>query len=272
MMRLVTPASPRLGLRVALRSATGPHRTDNQDSAAAATDFVVIADGVGGHAGGDVASRTVVSRLVERLQQDRACDLDDDALLLLIAEANAALADLSRDPQLTGLATTLTALFCDTSTIRVAHIGDSRAYLAHGGETRRVTRDDSYVQMLLDTGVIDDEQAFHHPNRNLLTQVLDGDPVESTRVHLQPHSVELADRWLLCSDGLTDTLDEEYVLEVLVQSDVETAADRLLTAALAADAHDNVTLAVCDVVEFDASAAREVEVVGAAQQGPTVSN
>ncbi len=257
-----------LGLQVELRSATGPHRTTNQDSAAAAADFAAVADGVGGHAGGDVASRAVVRLISARLSDHVAADLDDDTLRALGVEANAALAELARDPGLTGLATTLTALFCDRREVRVVHIGDSRAYLAHGGQGARITRDDSYVQMLIDAGVLDDEQAWHHPNRNLLTQVLDGSTTSTAQVSVARHALELGDRWLVCSDGLTDTLEEADVLAMLVDpAAIDAIADRLLSAALAADPHDNVTVAVCEVVAVDASAQRSIQTVGAAVLG-----
>lgn len=241
---------PTLELRTALRSVTGPHRGSNQDSAASGPCFAFVADGVGGHAGGDVASRTVTEVLLARfagLDLRAATDAD---LRAALAAANDALAERSlADPALAGLATTFTGLFCAADELRVAHIGDSRGYLVRDGVGDRVSHDDSYVQLLVDTGAIDPADAWQHPQRNLLTQVLAGSPGDATRIRLTRHDARAGDRWLLCSDGLTDYVAEAEVLDLIASGDVEDAADRLIAAALAADARDNVTVAVCDLVE-----------------------
>ena len=240
----------RPALRSALLSITGPHRTSNQDAAAAARDFALVADGVGGHAGGDVASRVVTRIVVDGLDGAGAADLDETALRALLRTANDALAGESgRDPRLIGLATTFTGVFCGEDEVCVAHIGDSRAYLVRGGIGSRISHDDSYVQLLVDTGVLDPAEAWQHPQSNLLTQVLAGTSEDAAQLQVIHQHAAAGDRWLLCSDGLTDYVDEPGVLEVLIDAaGPDEAAERLVAAALARDAHDNVTVVVCDVV------------------------
>ena len=253
-------------LRSALLSITGPHRASNQDSAASAPGFAFVADGVGGHAGGDVASRVVTHVMLDALTDRDAADLGDDELRALLARANAALAEQSaHDSRLAGLATTFTGIFCDDDDVRVAHIGDSRAYLVRNGLGSRITHDDSYVQLLVDTGVLDPEGAWQHPQRNLLTQVLAGTVDDATRIHLVRQGTRPGDRWLLCSDGLTDYVDEPHVIELLVAADdPHQAAETLVAAALARDARDNITVAVCDVVGADDPAPQAPSVAGSA--------
>lgn len=256
----------RPALRSAVLSITGPHRSSNQDAAAAARDFALVADGVGGHAGGDVASRVVTRIVVDGLAETPGADLDETALRALLRSANDALADQSgRDPRLTGLATTFTGVFCAQDEVRVAHIGDSRAYLVRGGIGSRISHDDSYVQLLVDTGVLDPADAWQHPQSNLLTQVLAGTAEDAAQLQVIHQHAAVGDRWLLCTDGLTDYVDEQSVLRVLVDAtSADEAAERLIAAALARDAHDNVTVVVSDVVAPDDADPAEPRLAGSA--------
>lgn len=239
----------RLVLRTALRSVTGAHRATNQDSAAAGPGFALVADGVGGHAGGDVASRVATLAVTSALADADVRERDDEGLRGLLALANAAVAERGTDPRLAGLATTFTGVFVGPDDLRVAHVGDSRAYVVQGGVGRRVTHDDSYVQLLVDAGSLPPEDAWWHPQRNLLLHSLAGVPEDVEHLWLLHVEAAAGDRWLLCSDGLTDYVAEEAVLATLAAAaDVEDAADALVAAALAADARDNVTVAVCDVL------------------------
>ncbi|MDO8106955.1 protein phosphatase 2C domain-containing protein [Isoptericola sp. b441] len=248
-------------LRSALLSITGPHRSSNQDAAVASTGYALVADGVGGHAGGDVASRVVGGTVVQSLRGRTVAQVPDPELAAILERANAALAEQSAaEPRLTGLATTFTGIFAGPHGLRVAHIGDSRGYMVRGGIGSRVTHDDSYVQLLVDTGVLDPAAAWQHPQGNLLTRVLSGTRQDAEHVGLQHHEARAGDRWLLCSDGLTDYVEEPGVLRILISAaGPQEATERLLAAALAADAHDNVTVVVCDVVDLDhpGSALRE---------------
>ena len=243
----------RPALRTALRSAVGAHRTTNQDAAGASPRCAVVADGVGGRAAGDVASASVTRTVLDALTAPGAARdaMLPDSLRAVVAEANAGLARLSAgDLTLVGMATTFTAIVCVEGAVLVAHVGDSRAYLVHAGAGRRVTRDDSLVQELVDQGSVSPADAWQHPHRNIILWSLSGDPADPR--HLAVHLVPTApgDRWLLASDGLTDYVAESVVLDVLAgEPDGEVAADRLMSLALAADARDNVTLAVVDVVE-----------------------
>lgn len=250
-----------------MRSETGPHRSSNQDSVACTADVVLVADGVGGHAAGDVASWTVTHRLMSMLAHRPSRELDVDELREVIAQANADLAlRTSRDPSLAGMATTFTGLFGAETAVRVAHIGDSRAYLVRDGEGRRVTRDDSLVQMLVDSGTIDEADADHHPHRNVILRSLAGRPDDADGMTILSVPAGPGDRWLVASDGLTDAVPDSAIVAILLEEpDLEAAADRLVQAALDADSRDNITVAVADVVEADDGGARRaIQYLGAA--------
>lgn len=266
-----TPAqrtdAPTLGLRTAMRSVTGPHRRVNQDSVGAGAGFVFVADGVGGHVGGDVASWTLTHRLLATLATSWGRTLDVEALRGVLADANADIGlRVRRDPHLRGMATTFTGLFAGDAAIRVAHIGDSRALLVRDGQGRRVTRDDSLVQMLVDAGTISEADADHHPNRNVILRSFTGAPTDAGELTVLSVPAQVGDRWLVASDGLTDYVPQDRIVEVLVAArSPEAAAEALLQAALDADSGDNISLAVSDVVELPAGQdRRRVEALGAA--------
>lgn len=256
-----------LALVTAMRSVTGPHRSDNQDSVACSTDYVFVADGVGGHVGGDVASWTVTHRLIAGLAPLAARRLGESDLRTMVALANAELRLRGdRDPAVAGMSTTLTGIFCADDAVRIVHIGDSRAYLVRDGEGRRMTRDDSLVQMLLDSGTIDEAAAPYHPHRNIILHSLGGDGEDAAALTVTSVPAQVGDRWLLCSDGLTDYVDEgELLAELAAAGTAEEAADALLRLAEDADSHDNVTVAVADVVagepadERDEAAAQDAD-------------
>lgn len=250
-----------------MRSDAGPHRSGNQDSAAGSADFAVVADGVGGHAGGDVASAAVTRRLVEALADADVPDLAPDALRALVADANTAIHRLAgEDPALAGMATTFTGLFAGRGTVRVVHIGDSRAYRLHGDAGELVTHDDSLVQRLVDAGAIREVDAPHHPQRNIILRSLSGDADDAAGISLQELPGLPGDRWLVCSDGLTDALGDDEVLALAAAADSpEGAADALLAAALEADAHDNVTVVVCDVAAEEPARPQSPRCLGAAE-------
>jgi len=244
----------RAALRTELRSAVGAHRSANQDAVGASDCCAVVADGVGGRVAGDVASAAVTHAVLTSLTsaaEEGWADIEPERLREVVAAANARLATLSAaDPSLMGLATTFTAIVCVEDAALVAHIGDSRAYLVQSGSGRRVTRDDSLVQELVDQGTVDPADAWLHPHRNIILWSLAGDPDDPRHLTVQRTPTAPGDRWLLASDGLTDYVPEQLVLEVLAgEPDAAIAADRLMAMALAADARDNVTLAVIDVVE-----------------------
>lgn len=259
---------PGVWFATAMRSEAGPHRSSNQDSAVAGSRFVAVADGVGGHAGGDVASRTVTRRLAETLGAQDAAALETAALRDVVADANAALRRRAgSDPLLSGMATTLTGLVAGERVVRVVHVGDSRAYRVHAGAGELVTHDDSLVQRLVDAGAITAEDAPFHPQRHIILRSLAGDDDDAAGLALLELPAVVGDRWLVCSDGLSDALGEDDVLTLTATAATpEAAADALLTAALAADARDNVTLVVADVVAAPPDAEDVPRRLGAAER------
>jgi protein phosphatase len=232
-------------LRAAAASDKGPHRPANQDAAFTAPWAAAVADGVGGGPGGDIASALFVHRLVAGLRG--AVDAPQLATLLRIANWDLR-ARVERDPSLDGMATTFTGLFASpTGAILLAHTGDSRAYLLRGGAMSRETRDDSFVQLLIDSGIVKPADAAFHPHRNVITASLRG--ADNDRIALSEQQPRPGDRWLLCSDGVTDYLPESAIVDTLAQGGPQTAADALVQLALTAGSRDNVTAVVCDVVD-----------------------
>jgi protein phosphatase len=255
-----------LSLVTAMRSVTGPHRSRNEDSAGAAPAYAFVADGVGGHAGGDVASWTVAHRVMAALATAGTPQLGAEELRAAVTVANADLARRVRsEPELEGMATTFTGVFCGQDAVRVVHIGDSRAYLLRDGDARRVTRDDSLVQLLLEAGVIDPSEAPQHPRRNVILHCLAGDSADPAHVTVLEVDARPGDRWLMATDGLTDYLPEERVLALLgSDGGPDEAADALVEAAIDADAWDNVSVVVADIVAADGSASTRDAVLGGA--------
>ena len=231
-----------LALSCAVRTDTGPVRPHNEDAAFATARLAAVADGVGGHAAGEVASRTVIGVLAS-LEKAWVDGTLDEALQHAIAEGNDRIAFLIQcRPETAGMGTTLTAVALHGDYV-VANIGDSRTYLLRDGELRRLTRDDSYLQELLDSGAVSPEAARNHPHRNLVTAALDGEPGRAATITREP--AQAGDRLLLCSDGVSDVLAHERIAELLAGPD---AADALVRAALEAGARDNVTAVVADAV------------------------
>ena len=237
-----------LVLRYAARSDRGLVRANNEDSVYAGARLLALADGMGGHAAGEVASQLVIAALAH---------LDDDEpggdLLAKLAEAvregNSAIADhVHHDPELEGKGTTLTAILFAGHRLGLVHIGDSRGYLLRDGELNQITKDDTFVQTLVDEGRITAEEAHSHPQRSLIMRALTGHEVDPTLIMREARA---GDRYLLCSDGLSDPVSQETILEALKISDVAESADRLIELALRGGGPDNVTVVVADVVDYD---------------------
>jgi PPM family protein phosphatase len=248
-------------LRAAAVSDVGEYRATNQDAAFTSAWGAAVADGVGGGPSGDLASAALVHRLVAGAQSAPS----PETLLARIREANWDLrAHVQRDPSLTGMATTFTGIFLgDDGDLLVAHSGDSRAYLLRDGWFTRETRDDSYVQTLVDRGLLAPEAAASHPRRNIITASLGGGADDV--VSITPRELVPGDRWLLCSDGVTDYVPELEIAELLraAPSPSAAAAD-IVALALDAGTRDNVTAVVCDVVNDAAGAASEPVFSGSA--------
>lgn len=233
-------------LRYAARSDVGLVRSGNEDSGYASSTMLIVADGMGGHAAGELASSTAIAMLAELDLEPPGKDIGA-ALTSAVENTHAELAELAKEsPDYSGMGTTLTAVTCAENRLHVVHVGDSRAYLMRGGTVRQLTRDDSYVQQLVDRGDITEEEAEHHDKRNLLTKALDGiHPIEPV---LSVREVQAGDRLLLCSDGLSGVVPREELGLGLQMADPTAAVTYLVDRALENGAPDNVTCVVADVV------------------------
>ncbi|OLF04415.1 hypothetical protein BLA60_40940 [Actinophytocola xinjiangensis] len=234
-----------LSLRHAARTDRGLVRSDNQDSVYAGARLLAVADGMGGHAAGEVASRLVIGALAHL--DDGEPDADPlTACRAAVLAGNNAIAELVRaKTDLTGMGTTLTAVLVDGPRLTLMHIGDSRAYLRRDRRLARITRDDTYVQSLIDAGQITESEAATHPHRAYLERALTGERVEPT---LTLREARVGDRILLCSDGLTGVVGEPALERLLDIADPGTCADRLIELALRNGGPDNVTVIVADLV------------------------
>ncbi|SDS37237.1 protein phosphatase [Brevibacterium sandarakinum] len=237
-------------LRSAARSHTGLVRKNNQDSGYAGPNFLLIADGMGGHAGGDVASAITVSRLADLDREPSG----EDALEILrtsILEANDRICrGVAEQPELAGMGTTVTALLrAPGNRFALAHIGDSRGYVLRDGELQTVTHDHTFVQMLVDEGRITPDEAETHPQRSVVMKVL-GDVGASPDLDLTLREAHVGDRWMLCSDGLTGFADVDDIARLLTDvSDPDECCRQLIDLALAGGGADNVTVVIGDVLE-----------------------
>lgn len=223
----------------------GPCRQTNQDSGFYDHSLALIADGVGGAAAGDLASATVVSYLAGSMPGLPGCD--EAGLRNAISQANRRLRDHgTKDAALAGMATTLSGIKLCGGHIHLLHIGDSRAYLLRDGDLMQLTRDDSWVQMLLDEGLIDPQEARNHPMRNLLLHSLGGALSDPDMLQISTHPVRPGDRWLLATDGLTSYLPAGELMRLTASAaDPQTACLALLDRARK-NTKDNVSIIVAD--------------------------
>lgn len=258
-----------LALRYAARSDVGLVRQNNQDSAYAGPNLLVVADGMGGHAGGDIASSLAIAALApldatEHGPQEALADLERT-----VEQARQDLVHASEvDPDLAGMGTTVTALLRSGNTLAMAHLGDSRAYLLRDDVLNQVTVDHTFVQHLVDTGRISPDEAENHPQRNVVMRVLGDFDVDLTP-DMSVREARPGDRWLLCSDGLSGFVPLEQISQVLAECESpDEAADLLVTLAMTAGSTDNITVVVADVVDPDEDDASltptGTQVVGAA--------
>jgi PPM family protein phosphatase len=257
-----------LALHYALRSDVGLLREGNEDSAYAGPRLLAIADGMGGHAAGEVASAVAISAIAP-LDARGLTDSSDmlDALAAAVASARATLHEMSEaDPATEGMGTTLTALLWAGDQVAICHIGDSRAYLLRDGDLYQITRDHTLIQSLVDEGRLSPAAAANHPQRSLIMRALQGST--DADPDLTMHTALLGDRYLLCSDGLTDVVTDEAVHATLVSvPDAEQAVEQLINQAITNGGPDNITCIVADVVDTVAgpvTASHGHQLVGAA--------
>jgi serine/threonine protein phosphatase PrpC len=245
-------AQETLAIRYGVQSDIGLNRKDNEDAAYAGARLLAVADGMGGHAAGEVASAAVINALRPLDTRVPAGELLD-ALDHAVRKAGSALRDLVRgDPSLQGMGTTLTALLWSGSELGLVHIGDSRAYLLRDGDVFRITHDHSMVQRLLDQGLISPGEVASHPQRSLILRAMVAG--RDCEADLQLREARLGDRYLLCSDGLHDVADDEQIAAVLrTVSDPDQAARDLIALAIAGGGPDNITCIVADVTSAQAA-------------------
>lgn len=246
-------------------SEVGRVRNNNQDAGYASPNLLVVADGMGGAAAGDLASAVAV---VETSLSDER--LPDDALLAhmegIVTRANEKLADLVQaDPTLDGMGTTYCGAAFSGTRLGLAHIGDSRCYRLRDGQLDQLTHDHSWVQSLIDEGRLTPEQAATHPHRSLILKVLNGHSTMTPDYEL--FDVELGDRYLFCSDGLSGLIDDDVIARLLAGPDLAKAVAQLARSANDAGGHDNITVVVAEVVDADAALdAAPAAIVGSASE------
>ncbi|MFE5475451.1 MULTISPECIES: PP2C family protein-serine/threonine phosphatase [unclassified Nocardia] len=237
-----------LVLRYTARSDRGLVRGNNEDSVYAGARLLALADGMGGHAAGEVASQLMIAALAH-LDDDEPGDDILGKLDHATHSGNAAIADhVEAEPELDGMGTTLTAILFAGRKLGLVHIGDSRAYLLRDSELAQITRDDTFVQSLVDEGRITAEQAHTHPQRSLIMRALTGNEIEPTLIMREARA---GDRYLLCSDGLSDVVSDETIGNTMREGNTDECADRLIELALRSGGPDNVTVVVADVIDLD---------------------
>jgi serine/threonine protein phosphatase PrpC len=238
----VTPS-----LHIASHSEIGLVRKNNQDSGYASGNLLVVADGMGGAAAGDLASAVAVDT-IRKIDVPTSGEHMLEVLAQALRDANSRIAELvDADYTLEGMGTTVTGALFDGSQLGLAHIGDSRAYLLHESRLERLTHDHSWVQSLVDDGKITEEEAAVHPHRSLLLKVLNGQPANDPDLTMV--KVEVGDRFLLCSDGLCGLVDDDVIEQAMRLPKIEDALRQLVDEALAEGGIDNITVIVAEVVE-----------------------
>jgi len=253
-----------VALRYAARSDVGLVRKNNQDSGYAGPHLLVVADGMGGHAGGDVASSLAVGELAPLDSESPGPDAMNRLRDAILEAHQELLSRVDSEPELTGMGTTVTALLRTGGRLALAHIGDSRAYLLRESELVQITKDHTFVQTLVDDGRLTLEEAEHHPQRSVLMRVL-SDVVDDVEPDLSIREARLGDRYLLCSDGLSGVVSFDTLQDTLAAGgDPDSTCETLVALALRAGAPDNVTCIVIDVVESAQGTSTGPVIVGSA--------
>jgi serine/threonine protein phosphatase PrpC len=237
-------------LRYAARSDVGLRRKANEDSGYASPRLLAVADGIGGHAHGEVASSAVIAAM--SALDDKLAQIGEGDLLATMEQAvrdvNRKLREMAGSaPSLKGMGTTLTAMLWHGNRFVLAHVGDSRAYLLRDGTLYQITRDHTLVQSLVDDGRMTPEQAAAHPRRSMLVRALESGADAEPDLCLR--EAQAGDRYLLCSDGLTAVVEPEALHEVLsTTADLDQVAARLVDLANQGGGPDNITCIVADVL------------------------
>lgn len=242
-------------VRVGARTDVGVVRDQNEDGYLAEGPLFAVADGMGGHQGGEVASQ-VALETVAAMAREQGPTLDLDAAIR--AANDAILARASGDRDLEGMGTTLTIVREEDGRITIAHVGDSRAYLLRDGDLRQLTEDHTLVHRMVTEGKLTEAEAKIHPHRSILTRALGVEP--GIQVDVDARQVSVGDRIMLCSDGLTGMVGEQQIEEILKsEPDPQKAADLLVDEANRAGGQDNITVVILDLDKGDAPAASTTE-------------
>jgi len=235
-----------LAFKVFALSDLGLQREGNEDSGLVSSKLVAVADGMGGHAGGEVASTIAISALNSK-------HINEDSLLTVTKEIDITIVSRSKSqPNLVGMGTTLTALHISNESVQLLHVGDSRCYAFTGGKLNQLSQDHTVMQELIDQGRITPDEAMNHPQRSLLTQALMGDSGIEPVVQVYP--IKLGDQFLLCSDGLTSVLSDFEISKIIKKYSGQELVENLVAETKAKGAPDNVTVIWAEIVlEEDAS-------------------
>ena len=228
----------------------GRVRSSNQDSGYAGVNLFFVADGMGGHAGGDIASAITSQHIALADEPLETSAEAEQKLIDYVYQAKQKIdASVKQHPAISGMGTTLSALMVTGTKVTIAHIGDSRIYLARDGVVKQITSDHTFVQRLVDTGRITEEEALTHPRRSVLMRVL-GDIEQFPEVDIDTYETKPGDRWMACSDGLFGVVPNQLMENILLSKvDVKEACELLVGEALEFGAPDNVTVVLVDVVD-----------------------
>jgi serine/threonine protein phosphatase PrpC len=241
-----------LGIKTVSYAASdvGKVRSSNQDSGYAGINLFFVADGMGGHAGGDIASAITAQHVATADEPVENSQQAEQKLIDYIWQANQKLsASVQAHSDLAGMGTTFSGMLIHGTSVSIGHIGDSRIYLARDGVVKQITTDHTFVQRLVDTGRISEEEALVHPRRSVLMRVL-GDVEQFPEVDLETFETKPGDRWMVCSDGLSGVIPEGLMHRIMLsKSNVQEATDLLVGEALEFGAPDNVTVVLVDVLD-----------------------
>ena len=244
-----------LAFKVFALSDLGLQREGNEDSGLISPKLIAVADGMGGHAGGEVASTIAITALA-------TTEINENSLLTITTDIDSAILHKSQtQPDLAGMGTTLTALHINNEAVELLHVGDTRCYAFAGGKLNQLSHDHTVMQELIDQGRITPDEAVNHPQRSLLTHALMGDSGIEPVIQLYP--IKIGDQFLLCSDGLTSVLSDFEIGKILKKYSGQELVENLVAETKAKGAPDNVTVIWAEIVsEEDSSAAT---MIGAAR-------
>lgn len=236
----------------------GIYLPEREDEAAQRGTIFVVADGMGGYAAGEVASRTAVEKVIDAYYRDGSTEIEEAITSALVQANDAVIEEARKDSERSGMGTTMAVAIIRTAELAVANVGDSRVYLIRGGQVNQLTRDHSWVAELLAVGKITPEEARRHPMRNVVTRSLGGREHVEVETYPRTH-LQSGDIVLVCSDGLWGMIAPDQIGPIVGSLSAQAAADALVAAANEAGGHDNITAIVCrilgsrDSTDFDAT-------------------